>query len=97
MIGLIVVKIGKHSSFICNTNGVIMIALSPLLVPMTLLHCALGETEVENPLLVTYNRYFNTPLGIRNLANLRINLIAFFIKCKSKSVKRIVRASTAFW
>jgi N-acetyl sugar amidotransferase len=25
-----------------------------------------------DPLLVTYNRYFNTPLGIRNLANLRI-------------------------
>ncbi len=27
-----------------------------------------------NPLLVTYNKYFNTPLGIRNLANLRIKL-----------------------
>ena len=25
-----------------------------------------------NPLLVTYNKYFNTPLGIQNLANLRI-------------------------
>lgn len=25
-----------------------------------------------NPLIVTYNKYFNTPLGIRNLANLRI-------------------------
>lgn len=25
-----------------------------------------------NPLLVTYNKYFNTPLGIRNLANLRL-------------------------
>ncbi len=25
-----------------------------------------------NPLLVCYNKYFNTPLGIRNLANLRI-------------------------
>lgn len=25
-----------------------------------------------NPLLVTYNKYFNTPLGIRNLANLRV-------------------------
>ena len=24
-----------------------------------------------NPLVVTYNKYFNTPLGIRNLANLR--------------------------
>ena len=25
-----------------------------------------------NPLLVSYNKYFNTPLGIHNLANLRI-------------------------
>lgn len=25
-----------------------------------------------NPLLVTYNKYYNTPLGIRNLSNLRI-------------------------
>ena len=25
-----------------------------------------------NPLLVTYNKYWNTPIGIRNLANLRI-------------------------
>ena len=25
-----------------------------------------------NPLLVSYNKYFNTPLGIKNLANLRI-------------------------
>lgn len=25
-----------------------------------------------NPLLVTYNKYFNTPLGVANLANLRI-------------------------
>ena len=25
-----------------------------------------------NPLLVTYNKYFNTPLGIWNLSNLRI-------------------------
>ena len=31
-----------------------------------------------NPLLVNYNRYYNTPLGIRNLANLRINSIVTF-------------------
>jgi N-acetyl sugar amidotransferase len=30
------------------------------------------EKLALNPLLVTYNKYFNTPLGIRNLANLRI-------------------------
>ena len=39
-----------------------------------------------NPLLVTYNRYFNTPLGIRNLANLRIqfNSRHSLSKCESK-------------
>ena len=25
-----------------------------------------------NPLLVNYNKYFNTPIGISNLANLRL-------------------------
>lgn len=48
-----------------------------------------------NPLLVTYNRYFNTPLGIRNLANLRIRLNCDIL-CQNinpKSVKRIVRST----
>ena len=32
-----------------------------------------GKNRLKlNPLLVIYNKYFNTPLGIRNLANLRI-------------------------
>ena len=48
-----------------------------------------------NPLLVTYNRYFNTPLGIRNLANLRIqfNYDILYQNVNPKSVKRIVRST----
>ena len=48
-----------------------------------------------NPLLVTYNRYFNTPLGIRNLANLRIqfNCDILYQNVNPKSVKRIVRST----
>ena len=36
-----------------------------------IVHVAKNLLKLE-PLLVTYNKYFNTPLGIRNLANLRI-------------------------
>ena len=36
-----------------------------------ILHLVKNKLKL-NPLLVTYNKYFNTPLGIRNLANLRI-------------------------
>jgi N-acetyl sugar amidotransferase len=36
-----------------------------------IVHVAKNILKLE-PLLVTYNKYFNTPLGIRNLANLRI-------------------------
>lgn len=48
-----------------------------------------------NPLLVTYNRYFNTPLGIRNLANLRIrfNCDILYQNINPESVKRIVRST----
>jgi N-acetyl sugar amidotransferase len=48
-----------------------------------------------NPLLVTYNRYFNTPLGIRNLANLRIrfNCDILYQNVNPESVKRIVRST----
>lgn len=48
-----------------------------------------------NPLLVTYNRYFNTPLGIRNLANLRIRLNCdiLYQNVNPESVKRIVRST----
>lgn len=48
-----------------------------------------------NPLLVTYNKYFNTPLGIRNLANLRIrfNCDILYQNVNPLSVKKIVRTT----
>jgi N-acetyl sugar amidotransferase len=48
-----------------------------------------------NPLLVTYNKYFNTPLGIRNLANLRIrfNCDILVQNVNPLSVKRITRTT----
>ena len=46
-----------------------------------------------NPLLVTYNHYFNTPLGIRNLANLKIkfNCDILYQNVNPISVKNITR------
>lgn len=48
-----------------------------------------------NPLLVTYNKYFNTPLGIRNLANLRIRFDCDILvqNVNPLSVKKITRAA----
>lgn len=48
-----------------------------------------------NPLLVTYNKYFNTPLGIHNLANLRIrfNCDILYQNVNPVSVKKIVRTT----
>lgn len=48
-----------------------------------------------NPLLVTYNKYFNTPLGIRNLANLRIrfNCDILYQNINPLSVKKITRST----
>jgi N-acetyl sugar amidotransferase len=48
-----------------------------------------------NPLLVTYNKYFNTPLGIRNLANLRIrfNCDILVQNVNPFSVRAITRAT----
>jgi N-acetyl sugar amidotransferase len=48
-----------------------------------------------NPLLVTYNKYFNTPLGIRNLANLRIrfNCDILYQNVNPVSVKNITRST----
>ena len=48
-----------------------------------------------NPLLVTYNKYFNTPLGIRNLANLRIrfNCDILYQNVNPISVKKITRCT----
>ena len=48
-----------------------------------------------NPLLVTYNKYFNTSLGIRNLANLRIrfNCDILYQNVNPVSVKKITRST----
>jgi N-acetyl sugar amidotransferase len=48
-----------------------------------------------NPLLVSYNKYFNTPLGIRNLANLRVrfNCDILYQNINPNSVKNIVRTT----
>ena len=48
-----------------------------------------------NPLLVCYNKYFNTPLGIRNLANLRIkfNCDILYQNVNPHSVKKIIRVT----
>lgn len=48
-----------------------------------------------NPLLVSYNKYFNTPLGIANLANLRIrfNCDILIQNINPHSVRAITRAT----
>jgi N-acetyl sugar amidotransferase len=48
-----------------------------------------------NPLLVTYNKYFNTSLGIRNLANLRIrfNCDILVQNVNPVAVRRITRTT----
>jgi N-acetyl sugar amidotransferase len=48
-----------------------------------------------NPLLVSYNKYFNTPLGIENLANLRIkfNCDILYQNVNPLSVKKITRST----
>jgi len=57
-----------------------------------------------NPLLVSYNKYFNTPLGIRNLANLRIRFDCDILvqNVNPAAVKRITRtalrqAGSIYW
>lgn len=48
-----------------------------------------------NPLLVSYNKYFNTPLGIRNLSNLRIrfNCDILIQNINPIAVKKITRTT----
>jgi N-acetyl sugar amidotransferase len=48
-----------------------------------------------NPLLVAYNKYFNTPLGIRNLANLRIQFDCDILiqNVNPNSVKKITKST----
>jgi N-acetyl sugar amidotransferase len=48
-----------------------------------------------NPLLVSYNKYFNTPLGIRNLAHLRMRFDCDIVQqnVNPRSVKKITRTA----
>ena len=48
-----------------------------------------------NPLLVSYNKYYNTPLGVRNLANLRIEFDCGIIiqNVNPQSVKKITKTT----
>lgn len=48
-----------------------------------------------NPLLVTYNKHYNTDLGIRNLSNLRIkfNCDIMTLTVNPETVKKITRAT----
>jgi N-acetyl sugar amidotransferase len=48
-----------------------------------------------NPLVVCYNKYYNTPIGIKNLANLRIkfNCDIFIQNVNPNSVKKIIRTT----
>jgi N-acetyl sugar amidotransferase len=48
-----------------------------------------------NPLLVAYNKYFNTPLGIRNLSNLRIvfDCDILFQNVNPQSVRNITKTT----
>ena len=48
-----------------------------------------------NPLLVTYNKYFNTKIGIKNLANLRIKFDCDLLSknINPHSVKKITRST----
>lgn len=48
-----------------------------------------------NPLVVTYNKYFNTPLGIRNISNLRtkFNVDILIQNINPISVKKVTKAS----
>lgn len=48
-----------------------------------------------NPLLVVHNKYFNTPLGIHNLANLRIrfNCDVIYQNINPLTVKKITRST----
>ena len=48
-----------------------------------------------NPLMVSYNKYFNTPIGIKNLANLRIKFNSDILlqNINPISVKKIIRTT----
>ena len=58
------------------------------------MHTVVNRLKLK-PLLVTHNRYYNTPLGIRNLANLRRKFDADILiqNVNPWSVKKIIRTT----
>lgn len=59
-----------------------------------IVHTVVNRLKLK-PLLVTHNRYYNTPLGIRNLANLRRKFDADILiqNVNPRSVKKIIRTT----
>lgn len=59
-----------------------------------IVHTVVNQLKLK-PLLVTYNRYYNTPIGIRNLANLRRQFDTDILmqNVNPKSVKAIIRTT----
>jgi len=59
-----------------------------------ILHLVKNKLKL-NPLLVTYNKYFNTPLGIRNLAKLRIKFDCdiLYQNVNPNSVRKITKST----
>ena len=59
-----------------------------------IVHTVVNRLKLK-PLLVTYNRYYNTPLGIRNLSNLRrrFNVDILIQNVNPRSVKSIIRTT----
>ena len=59
-----------------------------------IVHTVVNRLKLK-PLLVTHNRYYNTPLGIRNLANLRrrFNVDILIQNVNPNSVKKIIRTT----
>ena len=59
-----------------------------------IVHTVVNRLKLK-PLLVTHNRYYNTPLGIRNLANLRRTFDADILiqNVNPNSVKKIIRTT----
>lgn len=59
-----------------------------------IVHTVVNRLKLK-PLLVTHNRYYNTPLGIRNLANLRrtFDVDILIQNVNPNSVKKIIRTT----
>lgn len=59
-----------------------------------IVHTVINRLKLK-PLLVTHNRYYNSPLGIRNLANLRrkFNVDILIQNVNPNSVKKIIRTT----